>query len=103
MVRGADVRCVTNHWPEISGDAALAIEEALERGSKIEAIKIYRRASGVCLKDAKDAVDRADEFKPTQAEIAMVNRQEGSSPVFVVVGLMAIGLSVEGFLCKVFP
>jgi hypothetical protein len=82
---------VTNHWPEISGDAALAIEEALERGRKIDAIKIYRRAAGVGLKDAKDAVERVEDFKPTMAEISMVNRQEGSNPVFVVAGLLAIG------------
>jgi hypothetical protein len=36
------------------------IQDALRRGNKIEAIKIYRELTGVGLAEAKDAVDRAD-------------------------------------------
>jgi hypothetical protein len=45
-------------------DPALApqIQEALRRGNKIEAIKIYRELTGVGLAEAKDAIDRAERF-----------------------------------------
>ena len=36
------------------------IQEALRRGNKIEAIKIYRELTGVGLAEAKQAIDRAD-------------------------------------------
>jgi hypothetical protein len=36
------------------------IEDALRRGRKIEAIKLYRRATGVGLKEAKDQVEALD-------------------------------------------
>jgi ribosomal protein L7/L12 len=38
------------------------IQEALRRGNKIEAIKIYRELTGVGLAEAKDAIDRAERF-----------------------------------------
>jgi ribosomal protein L7/L12 len=45
-------------------DPALApqIQEALRRGNKIEAIKIYRELTGVGLAEAKQAIDRAEQF-----------------------------------------
>ena len=36
------------------------IQEALRRGNKIEAIKIYRELTGVGLAEAKQAIDRAE-------------------------------------------
>jgi ribosomal protein L7/L12 len=38
------------------------IQEALRRGNKIEAIKIYRELTGVGLAEAKEAVERAERF-----------------------------------------
>ncbi len=35
------------------------IQDALHRGNKIEAIKIYRELTGFGLAEAKDAIDRA--------------------------------------------
>ena len=35
------------------------IQDALRRGNKIEAIKIYREMTGVGLAEAKDAIERA--------------------------------------------
>jgi ribosomal protein L7/L12 len=45
-------------------DPALApqVQEALRRGNKIEAIKIYRELTGVGLAEAKQAIDRAEQF-----------------------------------------
>ena len=39
------------------GDGALAIGESLRAGNKIEAIRLYRAATGLGLKEAKDAID----------------------------------------------
>ena len=36
------------------------IQNALRRGNKIEAIKIYRELTGVGLAEAKEAIDRAE-------------------------------------------
>ena len=38
------------------------IQDALRRGNKIEAIKIYREMTGAGLAEAKDAIDRAEQF-----------------------------------------
>jgi ribosomal protein L7/L12 len=38
-------------------DIPAAVLDALQRGNKIEAIKIYRESTGVGLKEAKDAVE----------------------------------------------
>lgn len=38
------------------------IQDALRRGNKIEAIKIYRELTGVGLAEAKQAIDQAEQF-----------------------------------------
>ncbi len=38
------------------------IQDALRRGNKIEAIKLYREMTGVGLAEAKSAMDRAEQF-----------------------------------------
>jgi len=38
------------------------IQEALRRGNKIEAIKIYREMTGVGLAEAKNVIDKAEQF-----------------------------------------
>ena len=38
------------------------IQDALRRGNKIEAIKLYRELTGVGLAEAKDAIDKAEKF-----------------------------------------
>jgi ribosomal protein L7/L12 len=47
-----------------NSDPALApqIQDALRRGNKIEAIKIYRELTGVGLAEAKQVIDRAGQF-----------------------------------------
>lgn len=47
-----------------ASDPALApqVQDALRRGNKIEAIKIYRELTGVGLAEAKDAIDRTEQF-----------------------------------------
>lgn len=43
--------------PEINADVERQVRELLGQGRKIEAIKIYREATGLGLKEAKDAVE----------------------------------------------
>ena len=38
------------------------IKDALRRGNKIEAIKIYRELTGVGLAEAKQVIDKAEQF-----------------------------------------
>jgi ribosomal protein L7/L12 len=51
-------------YADPNSDPALApqVQEALRRGNKIEAIKIYRELTGVGLAEAKDAIERAERF-----------------------------------------
>jgi ribosomal protein L7/L12 len=48
--------------PNAEPSLAPQIQEALRRGNKIEAIKIYRELTGVGLAEAKDAIDKAEKF-----------------------------------------
>ncbi len=43
--------------PHLPPDRLAAIQDALRKRRKIEAVKIYREATGVSLKEAKDAVE----------------------------------------------
>ena len=47
-----------------NSDPVLAppVQDALRRGNKIEAIKIYREMTGVSLAEAKQAIDRVGPF-----------------------------------------
>ena len=51
-------------YADPNSNPALApqIQEALRRGNKIEAIKIYRELTGVGLAEAKQAIERAEPF-----------------------------------------
>ena len=53
-----------NPDPLANSDPALSpqVQEALRRGNKIEAIKVYRELTGVGLAEAKQAIDRAEQF-----------------------------------------
>lgn len=50
-------------YADPTSDPALApqVQEALRRGNKIEAIKIYRELTGVGLAEAKQVIDRAEQ------------------------------------------
>jgi ribosomal protein L7/L12 len=51
-------------YADPNSDPALTpqIQDALRRGNKIEAIKIYRELTGVGLAEAKQAIERAEPF-----------------------------------------
>ncbi|MCE9623139.1 MAG: ribosomal protein L7/L12 [Actinomycetia bacterium] len=50
--------------PTTTQDPALSpqVQEALKSGNKIAAIKFYRELTNCSLADAKDAIDRAEQF-----------------------------------------
>ena len=51
-------------YADPSSDPVLSpqIQDALRRGNKIEAIKIYRELTGVGLAEAKNVIDKAEQF-----------------------------------------
>jgi len=51
-------------YADPNSDPALSpqVQDALRRGNKIEAIKIYRESTGVGLAEAKQVIDRAEQF-----------------------------------------
>ena len=51
-------------YADHNNDPALSpqVQEALRRGNKIEAIKIYREMTGVGLAEAKQVIDGAEQF-----------------------------------------
>jgi hypothetical protein len=51
-------------YADSSSNPALSpqIQDALRRGNKIEAIKLYRELTGVGLAEAKSVIDRAEQF-----------------------------------------
>jgi ribosomal protein L7/L12 len=49
-----------NRWSGVPDQAARAIEAAMARGNKIEAIRIYRQATNCGLKEAKEAVEAVE-------------------------------------------
>ena len=48
--------------PNFDPSLSPQIQEALRRGNKIEAIKLYRELTGVGLAEAKQVIDRAEQF-----------------------------------------
>jgi ribosomal protein L7/L12 len=73
--------------PSPSADAMQEVSALIVAGRKIEAIKVYRKAVGVDLKDAKDAVD-ALEAKINPA--AVVTRDAAMRRRLVVSGLLVV-------------
>ncbi|HEX5841846.1 MAG TPA: ribosomal protein L7/L12 [Pseudomonas sp.] len=64
---------------------------ALERGQKIEAIKLLRELKGMGLKEAKDAVDG---YKPgRQPGSVSVVQGGGHGGIFWLLGLLVLGLA----------
>ena len=78
--------------PSLAADAMQEVSALITAGRKIEAIKVYRNAVGVDLKDAKDAVD-ALEAKINPA--AVVTR---AAAMRRVRGLVVSGLVVAAAL-----
>jgi ribosomal protein L7/L12 len=76
---------------ELSGEAVAA----LERGSKIEAIKSVREAQGIGLKEAKEAVERFLAANPElQGRMSAASREgaKGSLPWLLLAAAIGSGV-----------
>ena len=51
-------------YADLGSDPVMSpqVQDALRRGNKIEAIKIYRELTGVGLAEAKQVIDRGEQF-----------------------------------------
>ncbi|WP_371136059.1 ribosomal protein L7/L12 [Pseudomonas sp.] len=75
-------------------DQGLPVEvvAALERGQKIEAIKLLRELRGMGLKEAKDAVDGYTSER--RAGGVSVVQSGGHGGIFWLLGLLVLGAAV---------
>ena len=90
------------------GTEARAVGEALHAGNEIEAIRLYRAATGVGLKEAKDAIDAILAEKragprPAAAETRVVARSRTKlSPILVLLVLAALFGTIFGLVLLLF-
>lgn len=72
-----------------------SIKQAIFAGQKIEAIKLYREATGLGLKESKEAVEKLEsELRATQGErFAKRGTSAGCFPV-VVAGWLALAVII---------
>ncbi|MDO9617389.1 MAG: ribosomal protein L7/L12 [Pseudomonas sp.] len=73
-------------------DLPAEVVAALERGQKIEAIKLLRELRGIGLKEAKDAVD--DYTPERRSGSASVVQSGGRGGIFWLLGLLVLGAAV---------
>ena len=85
---------------ELSDEQIEEISEALAGGNKIEAIKIYREATGKGLKDAKDFIDalipKLIEQDPEKYD--KIAKTGGGCASMVVFALLLTGAAAAAFL-----
>ena len=76
---------------ELTAEQLTAISNAIYSGNKIEAIKLYRSATGKDLKDSKDTVEKlvAELEVSNPAMFAQQRRQSGSLAALVFWGAVA--------------
>ena len=88
----------TNYWPELRPETAAKIEASIRRGDKIEAIKLYREANAVGLKEATDAINRANHLLPDPtAPIKRAQRSDALTKnilIAIIVGAIILLLFV---------
>lgn len=77
---------------EFDQDLPAEVIAALERGQKIEAIKLLRELKGIGLKEAKEAVD--DYTSERQPGNVSVVQSGGHGGIFWLLGLLVLGVAV---------
>lgn len=92
-----------NQTPIVAATSAIAlpisVEEALNRGNKIEAIRLLRELTGLGLKEAKDAVETAHRDPDTMNEmLAPGEIPKTSNLVWPLAGLAVVVLIGYCFL-----
>ncbi|HZX52745.1 MAG TPA: ribosomal protein L7/L12 [Pseudomonas sp.] len=81
---------------EFNEDLPPQVVAALERGQKIEAIKLLREFKGIGLKEAKEAVD--DYAPGRQPGDVSVVQPGGHGGIFWLLSLFALGAAVAWLL-----
>ena len=93
--------------PNSSAEEMDAVRAALRRGNKIEAIKLYREATGSGLKEAKDAVEAmerepgggpGDSLSPLSREDPFARRKTGCLGLLASLAVLAGALV---WLCRI--
>ncbi|SEE75042.1 ribosomal protein L7/L12 [Pseudomonas anguilliseptica] len=81
---------------EFDQDLPVQVIAALERGQKIEAIKLLRELKGIGLKEAKEAVDGYTLER--QPDGVSVVQSGGHGGIFWLLGLLVLGAAVAWLL-----
>lgn len=84
--------------PTASADAMQEVSALVMAGKKIEAIRVYRAAAGVDLKDAKDAVDALEERINPAAVTARDAAMKRTGRLALYALLIAAGIAVLMYL-----
>lgn len=84
--------------PTPSADAMQEVSALLMAGKKIEAIKVYRAAAGVDLKDAKDAVDALEARVNPAAVMTRDAAMRRTGRLAVLALLIVAGIAVLMYL-----
>ena len=78
--------------PEPSEQAWMAIQTELFAGRKIQAIKLYRQASGLGLKEAKDAMEAYEVKLREQAPDRFTSTAKSGCAGMIVLALLLTGI-----------
>jgi Ribosomal protein L7/L12 C-terminal domain len=79
--------------PCLSDEQIAKLSSLISKGQKIEAIKFYREATGLGLKEAKEAIEQLERSSgPSQPEKLTVNPQSKGCLGVLVFGLLCFGL-----------
>lgn len=78
-------------YHDLSPEQRSAIQSALRRGSKIEAVKLYREATGASLAESKDAVEAMPVDSIPVGDLPSILPTTGMTPEKMQAVLSAIG------------
>jgi len=88
----------TGAAPSLSADAMREVRALLIAGKKIEAVKVYRTAMGVDLKDAKDVVDGLEHELDPDADMVREAPTGRARRLAAIVALIVVGLALLLYL-----
>lgn len=69
--------------------------EAIERGNKIEAIKLLRESTGLGLKESKDLIDAYEDNRPAGSQ--PLRRGDTNSGIIIVIVLAVVAYALYKF------
>lgn len=84
-----------NH--DLSPEQRRAIQSALQRGSKVEAVKLYREATGASLAESKDAVEAMPVYSIPVGDLPSILPTMGMTPekMNAIVSAISRGQKIE--------